>query len=392
MMAKATIQYVQTQSDKLHGRWTREFAGKPRHTRDLGELERLIEKTAVLAKKAKGIPGEKGDAVEKVVLERLKLYRDERDSIAEAQYDRPEVGEIHQLGIAVDRAMATWRRHFAGRDRRTRDLVRLDDLLASLGRAVPRLTELAETHPEVKKENLESLAGQLEVFKDERDEIVKLRKAAEPATRAAMLLAEAQSTLDRYRVHFAGQPRATCSLALLDRLLGALRATKAQIIELDLGDSQTENLNVLTQHITAWETERPLIAKAREEIQARDLTNQLGLVANKLFQIYQQQFAGQDRATRNLQLLSDVCDRLGDVSDQMAAHDLTSAEKINRKNTPLVEDRVRRYETEWIEIAKVKAQIAEQQARQAGQPGQPAKGQPPTRPIPMPGITIAEKK
>jgi hypothetical protein len=374
MMAKATIQYVQTQSDKLHGRWTREFAGKPRHTRDLGELERLIEKTAVLAKKAKGIPGEKGDAVEKVVLERLKLYRDERDSIAEAQYDRPEVGEIHQLGIAVDRAMATWRRHFAGRDRRTRDLVRLDDLLASLGRAVPRLTELAETHPEVKKENLESLAGQLEVFKDERDEIVKLRKAAEPATRAAMLLAEAQSTLDRYRV------------------LGALRATKAQIIELDLGDSQTENLNVLTQHITAWETERPLIAKAREEIQARDLTNQLGLVANKLFQIYQQQFAGQDRATRNLQLLSDVCDRLGDVSDQMAAHDLTSAEKINRKNTPLVEDRVRRYETEWIEIAKVKAQIAEQQARQAGQPGQPVKGQPPTRPIPMPGITIADKK
>lgn len=381
-MAKATLESIRTQSEKLHNRWTREFAGKPRHTRDLAELEKLLEKAAALAKKAKGIPGEKGDALEKVVVERFKLYRTERDAIAEAQYDRPEVAEIHALGQRVERALAIWRRHYAGRDRRTRDLTRLEWVIAELGFAVPRLRALAE-HPEVKKDQLEGLEGQLELLKDERSEIDKVRRALEPGQRPMFLLAEAQSALDQYRVHFAGQPRATCSLARLDRMIAMLERVTGELEA--LGEEQAQNLGLLRQQLANWRAERAEIALAKESTAARELTSQLGAVANQLFQIYQREFAGKPRNTRNLQLLSDVCDRLTEVADLMAEHDRATREPINRKNLPVVDERVRRYEAEWFEIGKAIAEQAQKQAASgAAQAPRPAAA--------LPGISIAKKE
>jgi hypothetical protein len=383
-MAKATLASIRSQSDKLHRRWQREFAGKPRHSRELSELEKIVQNTAVLAKKAKGIPGDKGDELERVVTERLKLYREERDAIADAQFDRPEVAEIHVQGQRVDRAMSIWRRHYAGRDRRTRDLPRLDVVIRTLQEGLPRLEALAE-HPEVKKESLDSLRTQLEVLKDERSEIVKLRKNAEPAVRVASLLAEAQSALEQYRVHFAGQPRATCSPARLERMIAMLDRVTRALGEADVAGANEEadqarkdNLALMTGHLDAWRAELPELERALREVSTRDRSNQLGMVANQLFQIYQREFAGQARATRNLQLLSDLCDRLGELSELMTEHDTATEEPLNRKNMPTVDERLRRYESEWMEIAKAKAPQAG--ATASAGPNRPA----------APQITIAD--
>lgn len=379
-MAKATLASIRTLSDKLHNRWTREFAGKPRHTRDLAELEKILEKAAVLAKKAKGIPGEKGDALEKVVVERLQLYRAERDAIAEAQFDRPEIAEIHALGLAVDRALSIWRRHYAGRDRRTRDLWRLDAIIGTLAQALPRLEALAE-HPEVKKDSLDSLRGQLELLKDERGEIDKLRRTAEPAVKVNALLAEAQSALDQYRVHFAGQPRPTCAPARLRRIIAMLEAITAELATLTPDDDK--NLPVLLKSLELWRAEVPELDKAIANVAPRDVSNQLGLVANQLFQVYQREYAGQARVTRNLQRLSEVCDRLAEIAELMARHDAAHAEPVNRRNMPVVDERLRRYEAEWTEIAKAKAQAQAQAPQGAGTPGPAAA---------LPGISIAKKE
>lgn len=399
-MAKATLESIRTLSDKLHNRWMREFAGKPRHTRNLGELEKLLEKAAGLTHKAKGIPGEKGDALEKVVVERWKLYRAERDSIAEAQYERPEVAEIHGLGQQIERALAVWRRHYAGRDRRTRDLPRLDEVIATLAFAVPRLDALKE-HPEVKKESLEGLRGQLEVLKDERGEIEKLRRAADASQRNVIVLAEAQSALDQYRVHFARQPRATCTAARLGRLIAALESAIGELMalpvpsEAEQADAHGKNLALLTTHLEAWKKELPLLEAARATIEPRDLTNQLGAVANQIFQLYQREYAGKERGSRNLQMLSEMCDRLTEVGELMTRHDAATREAINRKNVPVVDERLRRYEAEWVEIAKAKAA----QAQAAGAPSAVAGPNSAVRPagpvkpkVVLPGITIADKK
>lgn len=389
-MAKATPQSVMSLSDKLHRRWTREFAGKPRHTRDLKELEHIIDKASVLAKKAKQLPGEKGDEVEKVVRERLALYVTERDAIADAQYTRPEVAEIHALGADIDRALAVWRRHYAGRDRRTRDLALLERTIASLARALQRLDALKE-QPEVKADQLPNLFGQLEIMKDERNEIDKLRRQMSADDRAVSLLAEAQSALDRYRVLFAGQARTTGRVEVLDHIIASLERCRAGLAELD-AEKHAANLAVIDQNIAGYKAERPQIAEANDKVGPRDKTNHLGVAANQMFGLYQQHFAGQERQSRDLKLLSDVCDRLTEVAIQMALHDKASAEAINRKNLPLVEERLRRYEAEWIEIAKVKAAIAEQQLK-AGQTAQAAKGAQTAKGAQAgPQITIAPKR
>ncbi len=399
-MAKATLESIRTLSEKLHNRWMREFAGKPRHTRNLGELEKLLEKAAGLTHKAKGIPGEKGDALEKVVVERWKLYRAERDSIAQAQYERPEVAEIHGLGQEIERALAVWRRHYAGRDRRTRDLPRLDAVIHTLAIALPRLDALKE-HPEVKKESLEGLQGQLEVLKDERGEIEKLRRSADASQRNVIVLAEAQSALDQYRVHFARQPRATCTPARLERLVATLAKAIEELAalptpsEAEAADAHAKNLALLNSHLVAWKSELPLLLAARAAIEPRDLTNQLGAVANQLFQLYQREFAGKERGSRNLQLLSDMCDRLTEVGELMTLHDTATREAINRKNVPVVDERLRRYESEWVEIAKAKAA----QAQAAGAPTAVAGASRATKPagpvkprVVLPGITIGGKQ
>jgi len=397
-MAKATIESIRTLSEKLHKRWMREFAGKPRHTRDLGELEKLLEKASGLTHKAKGIPGEKGDALEKVVVERWKLYRAERDSIAEAQYERPEVAEIHGLGQQIERALAVWRRHYAGRDRRTRDLPRLDEVVQTLAFAVPRLAALQE-HPEVKKESLEGLRGQLEVLKDERGEIEKLRRSSDASQRNVIFLAEAQSALDQYRVHFARQPRATSTPARLERLSAMLTTSIEGLTglpaptEAEAKEALTKNLTLLGNHLSAWKSELPLLTAARAAIEPRDLTNQLGQVANQIFQLYQREFAGKERGSRNLQLLSDMCDRLTEVAELMTLHDTATREAINRKNVPVVDERLRRYEAEWGEIAAAKAAQAKAAVAPTTIAGPATKAVAPVKPkVVLPGITIADKK
>jgi len=394
-MAKATLKSIRELSDKLHNRWTREFAGKPRHSRDLGALEKLVDKAATLARKAKQIPGDKGDELEKVVRERLTLYTTERDAIAEVKFVRTEVAEVHRLGLEIDRMLAIWRRHFGGRDRRSRDLAWLDQTIARLGRAVARLRELAPANPDVvKTEALDGVVTQLEVMKDERSEIDKAKRAMSDADRPGILLAIAAQHIDRFRVHCGGQPRATCAPAIVDHALAGLRGAVLELRGLTLADAHAQALPALEQQLTALASERDAIVGAIAATNPRERGGQLALVANRLFELYQKQFAGQARSTRDLKLLSDINDRLTDIAEQMVAIDQEHDEPLNRKNIPIVEERTRRYEAEWLEIAKAKAQAA-QQAQQAGpgsaQAGTAGKGKAPA-PAPGPQIRIEPKK
>jgi len=153
---------------------------------------------------------------------------------------------------------------------------------------------------------------------------------------------------------------------------------------------------VLETNIAAYETERPKIIEARANIEPRVLGSQLGSVANQLLQLFAQHFANQPRVTRDLKLLSDICDRLSDIGEQMNALDQASGEPLNKKNVTVVDDRVRRFEAEWAEIAKAKAQQAVQQQQKAQAPAVKTTSalKKPAAPAPAAGpqITIAPKK
>jgi hypothetical protein len=383
-MSKGSLSSLQETGEKLDARWAREFAGKPRHTRELDVLDKMIEKADSVVRKARNLTGAAADELRRSASERLQLFQRERAAIAEAQFDKPQLGEVHRLGRQADHAYALWRRHFAGQDRRTRDLGMLDGMIRTLASVHEGLERLAPTQPGlVKAEALPNLAAQLELFRSERNEITKAKKSITGRDVVVCALNEAQQGLDRYRAHFAGQPRITCNadmlaaiVARLDGLLATLEAAPAA----DLADVQ-DNLRIVREQRALYVNEVAQVRAAHAAAPVSDASNQLALAANKVFEGYQQNFAGQSRGTRNLQMLSEMCDRLHDIQAQM--HTLATAhdDAMARKNEGIVEERVLVYETEWIEIAKAKTQMAEQAAGQTlGTPTKSTTAQAPRAP------------
>ena len=234
--------------------------------------------------------------------------------------------------------------------------------------AIERMGVLAATTPEVDTAGLEQLRGQLEVFKDERSQIMQLRKNASDSDRAAMFMAQAQAAMERYRVHFAGQARASCSPEILEALIASVGEVGMVVRALNLGELHQENLAILDQQLTLWRETLALIRVAKAEVPPRAQTDLLGGIANQLFAMYADHFAGQARVSRDLGLLSGICDRLGDVLDLMTAHQAAQGDPSNHKNIGIVEERLRVYESEWVEIHNAKAATQPSPAPGSGAP------------------------
>jgi len=354
-MAKPTYDSVTRLSDKLHRQYTAEYAGKPRHTRPLEPIERILAKTRALAGKASKLKGPRGREVERVVKERLALYAQERDAIAEARFEDPSVAELHGLSQRINRALALWRRHFSGRNRLVVDLPLLDQIIGDLQAAKPRLEALLEVKRSLDlSAALNTVETQLLVIADERSEILKARKNATPEQLDAALPARANRCFDAVRVHFTGYARATCEPDRLRGIVTRLEAVAEAMRAAPDPAVHADNLKIVSERVAPLGAEADEIAKALAETPARDRANLLGAAANRIIELYAEHFAGQSRLTRNLGLLSDMCDRLGAIRDQMEAL-LPEDETITPNNLHIVETRLAAYEQEWVEIAKAKA-------------------------------------
>jgi len=363
-MSKASYASLKETSDKLENRWQREFAGRPRHTRDLAVLDKMIEKATATARKAKVLKGDAADQLKVSVASRLNLYLTERAAIAEAIFDRPEIAAVHDTGRAIDAVYAEWRRHFAGQNRGTRDVARLEDLVTRLTAYETEMNAIAESQPDlVKPEGVMDVGAQLQLFQEELVELKKAREGVAGKDRLVNAFSEAQQALDRYKAHFAGQPRATCDptimAAIIARLKGALtildgaNGTDAAEIE-----GFEANRTTVGQQLALYESELGLVKTARDTAPPRDAGGLLAQSANAIFETYQKNYAGQSRHTRDLRLLSDLCDRLADIGAQMKICADEVADQSLRKNEEIVGDRRRLYENEWVEIAKAKAEAA----------------------------------
>jgi hypothetical protein len=371
-MSRGTLESLKSLGQKLDARWQREFAGQSRHTRELDVLDRMLEKAAGIVRKARPLKGAAAEDLKAGAAARVELYRKERAAIAEARYEKPETGEAFRLGRDVDADYARWRRHFAGKDRRTRDVALLAGMVARLQAAHLRLTAIAGVHADlVNAEFLRDLGTQVELLRDEHGEILKARKILVGADRVIAAIAIGHGLVLRYRTHFAGQARTSADSALLETLIGTLEVTLADADAalaaggegggpLDLathpqGEAIRADLEAIRADLDLWRNERAAIRAAHEEAGPEARAGALATVANALFARYQEHFAGQPRATRDLDLLSMLCDRLTDVDSQMRALFLRTSDPVLRRNQALVEDRLRVWETEWIEIGRAKA-------------------------------------
>src|SRR5678815_3279649 len=147
----------------------------------------------------------------------------------------------------------------------------------------------------------------------------------------------------RYHRHFGGRDRATRDLLLLDEIVAALEPVAGRLKGNDR-DTALRQLEMLR-------TERPKIVDAQSRGSNEERVSRLATRANDQFAIYRQVFAGQERASREPQLLRRMVAALTRISGEMQG--LKSAgvkSEQNDKNIGVVAARI----DDWVkEIAAI---------------------------------------
>ena len=135
-MAKMTKKDIEQRVKSIHANYANRFAGHPRATRDLAELDKIIKDANNLKKKSRSLQRHSSKELRTLIDERLDLYTTERTTILEFLAQGAEVREAAFLGSSANFLQARYHRHFAGHSRSTRDLELLEAAGIAAGKAV----------------------------------------------------------------------------------------------------------------------------------------------------------------------------------------------------------------------------------------------------------------
>lgn len=359
---------IREQVDQLSAEYEARFAGQSRVTRDLTVLNDLINRTKRaqqdLERIQRNVSAKDFTELRDQIRQSVQIYETERKEIMKVRSLGPDFEDFDALRTQANLVFATYQRHFAGRSRNDRDLGLLAEMVDDLERIQDEMREL---EPKIQgaqgtREDLDLVAQNLKMYLAERGEIVEARAMGTPEEQAGTLAACANGQFRVYEVHFAGKSRLTRRPALMQRVIDNLTQIQDRMKTLRAqgltGTSNDENIGIVEQNLAMYRAELAEIRKAREGSKFADLQGMLGGAANEVFNLYAQEFAGQDRRTRKLQSLSDICDQLAEIGRQM--WDLGRAEPndMNDKNLSIVTDQRVMFEREYAAIEEAQKGLA----------------------------------
>lgn len=359
-MAK-TLSQLRAEFDQITAEYDARFAGHSRVTRDLNDANNLINRTRSVVSELSRLPRSNDkSALEDSAKSSLALYENERKEIMRAKSLGADFEEFDALRTDANMVFAQYDRHFAGKNRATRDLGLLGEMIDDLERIGENMREVQPAIASIPSngaaQDIALVADNLKMYQTERGEIIEARGAGTVDEQAAALAEVANAQFKIYDDNFAGKNRVTRRPALLQRMITSLEQVLDRMRALQsqggVSDFNRDNISIVESALGTYRAELNEIRKAREGTKFSDLQGSLGGAANDLFDEYRANFAGQDRKTRNLDLMSSICDRLGEVGRQMA--DLGRAEPtdLNANNLRIVTDTRVMYEREWRRIAE----------------------------------------
>jgi hypothetical protein len=350
--------------DALDNEYAANFAGQSRLTRDIGLLDSIIERGNDLLKRINSIPAAaQGPDLVKLkdaASNNIRLYAQERGAIIRAQEVGPTFEAFSNEATAANLIFGRYARHFAGKDRTTRDLAFLGELVDDLKQIEKRMTQLLEEHhvQEFTRDR-EVVVQNLVQYQKEIGLIENAQKSGTPEERASVLASLANSQFNVYQTHFAGEPRVSRRPALLMRIIASLKSIRERMIGfrdggLDL-EFNNKNIGIVDGRLETYEKELVEIRKVRQSTQMVDIMGELGNAANKLFDQYRSAFADKARSAVDLDLLAALCDKLGEIRRQMT--DLQRAEdnEMNNKNLDIVTEQLVMFEGEFEAVTQAKA-------------------------------------
>ena len=358
-MAMSALEKFGQELDNIAAEYEAGFAGKPRNTRNPDNLTKLIGRTRDLLARIDAFPApgdEAGKADHKrlheAVAGNLQIYEAEKVAVLEAKAAGPDFEEMAELSTHANFVFARYLRHFAGQSRATRDLGLMGEMLDELEAVEKGMIEIVARQPQSSMKNdLAVVQKNLQMYRLERGEIEKAQNPTEPDTLASTLANLANGQIKLYRDHFAGRSRLSRRPGLLQRMIGGLERIHAAMLGLRVRGFSAEynekNIAVVESSLRMYQSELVEVRKVRQEASLEQLMAALGEEANKHFEEYSKNFANKDRRTVDRQLLSDICDRLGEIRRQMRDLARAKADDDNDRNLEIVGEQLGLFEHEY---------------------------------------------
>lgn len=364
-MDRQKLEDLQKRVDDVSQRYDARFAGKARATRNVQELDEIISELKSLHTEGQGLMN--GDNTElRTVLETAKnnidLYTEERQKIIEIQNQGPDVVTGAMLASWANFVFDEYHRHFSGKSRATRDVGRMDEMIAELEGVQQDMEALLKrTDLEGTQKDLEVVKTNLKMYQDELENILSARRQGTRDERVSNLANMANDQFNVYRAQFGGKGRTTRRPGLLERVIKNLNGILNDMRDMNAkgtrSEINTKNIGIVRENLNLYQDELNKIKEARDTTTLEDFAGMLGGAANDAMATYRENFAGQSRATRDLDLLSSLIDEMYEIALQMReVQDAEPSLDVNNRNLQIVLDNLIMYQTEYRRIQEAKGQ------------------------------------
>jgi hypothetical protein len=367
-MANNLVENLGKELEQIDREYASDFAGHSRLTRDISQMERMIKRTAAVVDQIDRIPsaaqGPDLARVREAASQSLQLYKTEREAIVRAQSVGPTFEPFAVEATSANFVFARYMRHFAGKDRSTRDVALLGELVEDLRQIEKRMTALLdegrssggqadfENDRRVVRENLAQYQKEIELV-----EAAHVTGSAEE--QASILATLANNQFSVYQGHFAGEARVSRRPALLMRVVATLKKVRDRMLALKEGGLTVEfndkNIAIVEDRLKTYETELTEIRKVRQQTPMTEIMGELGGAANKLFDEYRKNFADKPRNQADANHLATICDKLGEIRRQMVDMSLAEDSDMNLKNLDIVTEQLVMFEGEFEAVVRAQA-------------------------------------
>lgn len=350
--------------EQLDREYANDFAGHSRLTRDLEQLDGMIRKAADIARRIEQIPtaarGAELARVHDAATQSLNLFKGERTAIVRAQEAGPVFERFGAEATTANFLFARYARHFAGKNRSTRDVALLGEIIDDLKQVDKRMAALLTEKKSADFERDHALVTQsLKQYQSEVELIEKAQSNGTPDERASLLATLANNQFAAYRVHFAGEPRVSRRPALLMRITSSLKKIREQMLAIRDGGLDVEynakNIGIVEERLGAYENELGEIRKVRQGTPIVEIMGDLGGSANKLFDEYRANFADKPRAKADDELLGNICDKLFEIRKQMVEMSFAEDNDVNVRNLDIVTEQLSMFEGEYEAVLRARA-------------------------------------
>ncbi|MFI5301538.1 MAG: hypothetical protein ACHREM_25905 [Polyangiales bacterium] len=358
-MPAPALDSLRRRLDESVNAYAARFAGHARATRDLELMRELLTTTQAIVTEIDALPNRDvaDDELLKTAREHLEMLRAEEKNIAEAKNAGAHVEDFSMLGAQANFVFARYRRHFAGKSRATRDLGLLGEMIEDLTKIQNKMKSILDRVGDpALRGDYELVSTNLKLYVQERTAVADARGSGTLEQQADTLAEAANTQFAVYQDNFSGKARLTRRPQLLQRVIENLKQIKERMQALKKSglkaESNGRNMDIIEQNLQMHINELAEVRKARAAVKLVELQGNLGGAANDIMQVYRDEFAGKPREGRSADLLSMLCDQLGEVARQMQELGRAEPNASNTKNLGIVMDNLGMLEAEYERIVE----------------------------------------